>query len=62
MSLKHRTKIYLSLNDSLLEFAIGQASSLGMTRSKYITSLLAKEYDNCKKREIDRIIEGAEAD
>lgn len=50
------------MNDSLLEFAIKRASLLGMTRSKYITSLLSREYDNCKKKEIDRIIEGAEAE
>jgi len=58
MSLKHKQKVYLSLSNDLLEYVDEQSRTLNMTKSKYITNLLLKEYENYKRKKIDKIIEG----
>jgi len=60
MSLKHKQKVYLSLSNDLLEFVDEHSHTLNMTKSKYITSLLLKEYENYKRKKIDKIIEGGQ--
>jgi hypothetical protein len=58
MSLKHKQKVYLSLSNNLLEFVENQSRILDMTKSKYITSLLLREYESYQRKRIDKIIEG----
>lgn len=60
MSLKYKTKVYFSLRDDLLEFVQEQSHILNMTKSKYVTNILLKEYGKYRKNKIDKIIEGAE--
>lgn len=57
MSLKYKTKVYFSLSDDLLEFVEEQSHILNMTKSKYITKVLLKEYEKYQKKKIDKIIE-----
>lgn len=58
MSLKNKQKVYLSLNNDLLEFVDDQSKKLDITKSKYITSFLLREYENYERKKIDKIIEG----
>ena len=58
MSLKHKKKVYLSLNNILMDFVNEQSDNLGLTKSKYISTLLLKEYESENKKIIDKIIEG----
>lgn len=58
MSLKHKQKVYLSLSNDLLEFVEEQSRILNVTKSKYITSLLLREYEIYQRKKIDKIIEG----
>ena len=58
MTLVNKTKIYMSLDKSLLEFVDSQSDELNITRSKYISGLLLKEYNLRQKRKIDMVIEG----
>lgn len=60
MSLKYKTKVYFSLRDDLLEFVQEQSHILNVTKSKYITNILLKEYEKYRKKKIDKIIEGTE--
>lgn len=60
MSLKHKQKVYLSLDNDLLVFVDEQSAVLDISRSKYITSLLLREYEIYQKKKIDKIIEGTE--
>lgn len=60
MSLKYKTKVYFSLRDDLLEFVQEQSHILNVTKSKYITNILLKEYEKYRKKKIDKIIEGIE--
>ena len=60
MSLKHKQKGYLSLGNDLLEFVEEQSRILDISKSKYITSLLLREYEGYQRKRIDKIIEGAE--
>jgi hypothetical protein len=60
MSLKHKQKVYLSLSNDLLDFVQEQSRVLGISRSKYITSLLLREYEVYQRKRINKIIEGAE--
>jgi len=59
MSLKHKKKVYLSLDNKLMAFVEGQSSNLNITKSKYISALLLKEYEIENKKIIDKIIEGS---
>jgi len=59
MSLKHKKKVYLSLNNILMDFVNEQSDNLGLTKSKYISTLLLKEYEAENKKIIDKIIEGS---
>ena len=58
MSLKHKQKVYLSLSNELLEFVKEQSCLLNITKSKYVTSFILKEYEKYQKKKIDKIIEG----
>ena len=60
MSLKHKQKVYLSLDNDLLDFVEEQSHILGISRSKYITSLLLREYEIYQRKRINKIIEGTE--
>jgi len=60
MSLKHKQKVYLSLDNDLLDFVEEQSRILGISRSKYITSLLLREYEIYQRKRINKIIEGTE--
>ena len=59
MSLKHKKKVYLSLDNKLMDFVEEQSNNLGLTKSKYISILLLKEYETENKKIIDKIIEGS---
>ena len=55
MSLKHKTKVYLSLNHNLLCHVKERAVSLGINRAKYITDILQSDYEKCiKEKEKDK--------
>jgi len=58
MSLKNKTKIYLSLESSLLNFVDEKSNSLNINRTKYISNLLLEEYERFQKEKINKIIEG----
>ena len=60
MSLKHKQKVYLSLGNDLLEFVEEQSRILDISKSKYITSLLLREYEGYQRKRIDKIVEGTE--
>lgn len=60
MSLKYKQKVYLSLDNDLLDFVEEQSRILGISRSKYITSLLLREYEIYQRKRINKIIEGTE--
>ena len=60
MSLKHKQKVYLSLDNDLLDFVEEQSRILGIPKSKYITSLLLREYEIYQRKRINKIIEGTE--
>jgi hypothetical protein len=60
MSLKHKQKVYLSLDNDLLDFVEEQSRILGISRSKYITSLLLRQYEIYQRKRINKIIEGTE--
>ena len=60
MSLKHKQKVYLSLDNDLLDFVEEQSRILGISRSKYIASLLLREYEIYQRKRINKIIEGTE--
>lgn len=60
MSLKHKQKVYLSLDNDLLDFVEEQSRILDISRSKYITSLLLREYEVYQRKRINKIIEGTE--
>jgi hypothetical protein len=61
MSLKHKKKVYLSLNKELIEFVEEQSCKLNTTKSKFMTSLLLKEYENNQRKKIDKILEGTDS-
>ncbi len=58
MSLKHKQKVYLSRDNDLLEFVEEQSRIFDISKSKYITSLLLREYEVYQRKKIDKIIEG----
>jgi len=60
MSLKYKQKVYLSLDNDLLDFVEEQSRILGISKSKYITSLLSREYEIYQRKRINKIIEGTE--
>lgn len=59
MSLKHKKKVYLSLDNKLMNFVEDQSNHLSITKSKYISKLVLKEYEIENKKIIDKIIEGS---
>ena len=59
MSLKNKKKVYLSLDNKLMSFVEDQSNNLSITKSKYISKLLLKEYEVENKKIIDKIIEGS---
>lgn len=58
MSLKNKKKIYLSLNEEVLQFVETESCRKNMTRSKFINEVLLREYEKHKNIKIDSIIEG----
>jgi hypothetical protein len=60
MSLKNKTKVYLSLAPHLLSYVQERSAELGINRTKYISNLLKKDYDLYQKEKINNIIEGKE--
>ena len=58
MALKNKKKVYLSLNEDLIQFIEEKSNSLKITKSKYISTLLNKEHDFFQKKKIEQIIEG----
>ena len=43
MALKNKKKVYLSLNEDLIQFIEEKSNSLKITKSKYISTLFNKE-------------------
>ena len=60
MSLKNKTKVYLSLDQDLLCYVKERSISLGKSRARYISDLLKEDYEKHQKKKIDKIIEGGE--
>ena len=60
MSLKNRTKVYLSLEPHLLSYIRERSDDLGINRARYISDLLKKDYDLYQKNKINKIIEGGD--
>lgn len=58
MSLKHKQKVYLSLDSNLLNFVEEKSQEVNITRSKFIRNLLIKEYKHFQRKKIEKIIEG----
>jgi metal-responsive CopG/Arc/MetJ family transcriptional regulator len=62
MSLKNKTKVYLSLDLDLLNFVQERSNTLGVKRARYISDLLQKDFDHYQKEKINKIIEGVNND
>jgi|TARA_B110000503_G_scaffold110258_1_gene165033 hypothetical protein len=62
MSLKNKTKVYLSLDLDLLNFVQERSNTLGVKRARYISNLLQKDFDHYQKEKINKIIEGVNND
>lgn len=58
MSLKNKTKVYLSLDHNLLCHVKERSMSLGINRARYISELLKEDYEKYQKEKINKIIEG----
>lgn len=61
MSLKNKTKVYLSLDNKLLIHVKERSMSLGVNRARYISDLLKKDYEHHQKEKINKIIEGGKS-
>ena len=58
MSLKNKTKVYLSLDQDSLSHVKERSVFLGKSRARYISDLLKEDYEKHQKKKIDKIIEG----
>ena len=54
MSLKNKTKVYLSLDLDLLNFVQERSNTLGVKRARYISDLLQKDFDHYQKEKINK--------
>ncbi|MDZ5762784.1 hypothetical protein Cyrtocomes_01179 [Candidatus Cyrtobacter comes] len=61
MSLKNKTRMYISFDDEVAGFIEERAMAESCTKSKFVYRLIRKEYESYRKKKISEIIGGGKS-